>query len=141
VPFLGETDGITGAAMEELYDRFDALYEEAYGRGSAYREAGREMITFRVTAVGKLEKPNLERGRAFGFDAKDALKRNRSIYFEEYRDFVPTSVYDFERLNPGAEIAGPAIIETPVTTVVVNPGERAAMDEFRNLIIAKGENK
>jgi len=47
-------------------------------------------------------------------------------------------VYDFARLNPGSEIAGPAIIETQVTTVVVNPPDRATMDEFRNIVITTG---
>jgi N-methylhydantoinase A len=139
VPFPTETTEITVAAMDELYNRFDALYEKAYGQGSAYREAGREMITFRVTAVGELKKPNLERASAAGSEAKEALKGKREVYFQEYRKLVPTSVYDFERLNPGAEIAGPAIVETPVTTVVVNPGDRTTMDEFRNLVIRTGE--
>jgi N-methylhydantoinase A len=42
-------------------------------------------------------------------------------------------VYGFEPLHPRNEIPGPAIIETPVTTIVVNPGDRAVMDEYRNV--------
>ena len=33
---------------------------------------------------------------------------------------------------PGHEVAGPAIIETPVTTIVVNPKDHAVVDEFYN---------
>ena len=35
-------------------------------------------------------------------------------------------------------IAGPAVIETPVTTIVVNPKDRAEMDAFRNVVIHIG---
>jgi N-methylhydantoinase A/oxoprolinase/acetone carboxylase beta subunit len=41
-------------------------------------------------------------------------------------------------MEPGAEFAGPAIIETPVTTVVVNPPDRASMDQYRNIRIHLG---
>jgi hypothetical protein len=41
-------------------------------------------------------------------------------------------------MDPGAELAGPAIIETPVTTVVVNPHDRAVMDQYRNIRIHLG---
>jgi N-methylhydantoinase A/oxoprolinase/acetone carboxylase beta subunit len=41
-------------------------------------------------------------------------------------------------MRPGTEFAGPAIIETPVTTVVINPSDRAAMDEYRNIRIHLG---
>ena len=51
---------------------------------------------------------------------------------------LPTRVYDFNKMRPGTEFGGPAIIETPVTTVVVNPGDRAAMDEYRNIRIHLG---
>ena len=135
VPFPGGTGEITADAMEELYTRFDALYEKAYGRGSAYREAGREIIIFRVTAVGELQKPKIERASGRQTKPEGALKGKRDVYFEDYGKFVLTAVYDFERLNPGGEISGPAIVETPVTTVVVNPRNRAAVDDFRNIII------
>jgi N-methylhydantoinase A len=42
------------------------------------------------------------------------------------------------RLSPGMEISGPAIIETPVTTVVVNPNDRATVDEFMSIRILIG---
>ena len=39
---------------------FDDAYEKAYGKGSGYREAGKEILTFRVTAVGLLNKPRIK---------------------------------------------------------------------------------
>ena len=97
------------------------------------------MLSLRVTAVGKLARPAVHRSEAGPGDAAAARKGTRKAYFEEYGDFVPTEVYDFERLSAGAGIAGPAIIETPVTTIVVNPNDRAEMDEFRNVVIHVGQ--
>ena len=138
VPFPTGTGEITADSMEQLYTRFDALYEKAYGQGSAYREAGREIIIFRVTAIGELQRPKIECASMRETNTEEAVKGKRDVYFEDYGKFVPTAVYDFERLNPGSEISGPAIVETPVTTVVVNPPDRAAMDEFRNIVITTG---
>ena len=67
-----------------------------------------------------------------------AQKCKREVYFEEFRNYVPTDIYDFSRLLPGMEIFGPAIIETPVTTVVVNPNDRAMVDEFMSIRIFIG---
>lgn len=138
VPFLIGTGEITADTMEQLYSCFDLLYEKAYGQGSAYREAGREIIIFRVTAVGELHRPKIERATTRETNTEQAIKGKRDVYFEDYGKFVPAAVYDFERLRPGGEVSGPAIVETPVTTVVLTPRDRAAMDEFRNIIITTG---
>jgi N-methylhydantoinase A len=138
VPFPTGTGEISADSMEQLYNRFDLLYEKAYGQGSAYREAGREIIIFRVTAVGELQRPKIEGVSTRETNTEQALKGKRDVYFEDYDKFVPAAVYDFERLKPGGEISGPAIVETPVTTVVVTPRDRAAIDEFRNIIITIG---
>ena len=53
-------------------------------------------------------------------------------------NLLSTRVYDFVKIHPGIEFDGPAIIETPVTTMVVNPNDRAAMDEYRNIRIHLG---
>jgi len=141
VPFPPGTHPLTPMAIAELYERFDELYENAYGKGSAYREAGKEIITFRVTAIGELQKPEIERNFLEVNNAELAKKGNRDVYFEEYGKFVQTSVYDFDALRGGAEIPGPAIIETPVTTIVVNPKDRASLDELRNVIVSVGKNE
>ncbi|MDE0032388.1 MAG: hydantoinase/oxoprolinase family protein [Deltaproteobacteria bacterium] len=129
---LGDAD------LEQLYARFDDLYEQSFGQGAGYPEAGREMLSLRVTAIGKLARPAVHRSEAAPGDAREARKGTRAAHFEEHGDFVATDVYDFDRLSPGASLAGPAIIETPVTTIVVNPNDRAEMDEFRNIVIHIG---
>jgi N-methylhydantoinase A len=111
------------------------LYEQTYGPGSAYKEAGKELITFRVTAVGKLPKPNIKKERFRATRSTTGEKETRKVYFEEERNPILTPVYDFDALEPGHRIGGPAIIETPVTTIVVNPTNGAELDEFRNLKI------
>ncbi len=136
VPFPAGAEEITEKDMEELYVRFDELYEKAYGQGSGYWEAGKEIITFRVTGVGGLKKPSIKKEPLKKTSPDQALKGKREVYFQERGDFIPTAIFDFERMSPGMEISGPAVIETPVTTIVVNPRDRAWMDEFRNIGIS-----
>jgi N-methylhydantoinase A len=138
VPFMPGTATITDTDLEELYARFDAMYEKAFGQGSGYREAGKEILTFRLTANGLLKKPDIKAEPLHRSDGARALKAERAVYFEEARKFVTTRVYDFTRMEPGDEFTGPVIIETPVTTVIVNPHDRAAMDEYRNIRIHLG---
>lgn len=138
VPFPPDIADLTTRHLEEFYVAYDALYEKAFGKGSGYREAGMEMLTFRLTAVGKLPKPQIRREPLGRSEPERALKGTRPVYFTEYQDFTPTRIYDFANMQPGIEIPGPAIIETPVTTIVVNPHDLAMMDEFRNVRIRIG---
>ena len=139
VPLPTGTASLADADLERLYADFDDAYEKAYGKGSGYREAGKEILTFRVTAVGLLSKPRIKEEPAVEASADDARKPKRSVFFEELGDFAPTAIYDFQRMGPGMELSGPAVIETPVTTVVVNPRDRAEIDGFRNIRILVGD--
>jgi N-methylhydantoinase A len=134
---IGDAE-ITAEDLDELYSRFDEFYERSYGKGSGYREAGRELITFRSTARGRMARPQIKSETLQTYPQDGAVKEQRHVYFQEYRDFVRTKIFDFDRLKPGIEIAGPAVIETPVTTIVVNPKDRAAIDEFHNVRIFVG---
>ena len=85
-----------------------------------------------------MARPRVKRETLQKYAQDDAVKEQRNVYFEEYRDFVRTKIFDFEHLKPGIEIDGPAVIETPVTTIVVNPKDRATVDEFHNVRIFVG---
>lgn len=135
VPFPHGTTRLEENDIDELSNRFDELYEQAYGQGSAYREAGREIISFRVSATGKLPRPKIKKYSRANGNARDSLKGERDVYFQEHHDFVSAAVHDFERMQSGVEVAGPAIIETPVTTIVINPKDLAVLDEYRNVRI------
>jgi N-methylhydantoinase A len=133
VPFPAGIVELSENDMEEIYGRFDELYEQTYGSGAGYREAGKEITALRVVATGELKKPGLRRYRIQKQALETALKGERKVYFEEHQDFIPTKIYDYGRLTAGAELCGPAVIETPITTIVVNPNDRAVVDEFLNI--------
>jgi N-methylhydantoinase A len=138
VPFSVVTGTLEEKDMEELYASFDTLYEKAFGHGSGYREAGKEILTFRLTATGTLNKPDIRKEALVQSDGSEVVKDEREVYFQEYDKFTVTPVYDFTKIKPGTRFSGPAIIETPVTTIVVNPNDRAAIDEYRNMRIYVG---
>ncbi|MBT4426523.1 MAG: hydantoinase/oxoprolinase family protein, partial [Rhodospirillaceae bacterium] len=48
---------------------------------------------------------------------------------------VDTPIYHGDELSPGALIAGPAIIEEPTTTLVVNPGMSARLSDANNYLL------
>jgi N-methylhydantoinase A len=119
------TDDASAAA---LIDRFDARYDELFGEGAGFREAGVELLMVRVTGVGR--NPALELGAADagGADASAAHKGRRSIYWDGLGR-TDTDTYDGAKLGTGAVVEGPAVIELDHTSVVLHPGDRAEWRE------------
>jgi N-methylhydantoinase A len=60
------------------------------------------------------------------------VRKKREIYWPDLGKRKRTPVYDGELLASGNRIAGPAIVETADTTVVVQPGNRLRVDELGN---------
>ena len=56
----------------------------------------------------------------------------RPVYFGGWRD---TPIYRRDSLLPGMVLAGPAIVEQPDTTTVIEPGMRARVDAYGNLLV------
>ena len=126
---------LTEAALEHLIEDFEALYERRYGKGSGYREAGMEMTMFRLTARGLLQRPAMEKAALEGADASAAETGIRDIFVESEGALRPGRIYDFQRLRPGNEVPGPAVIHTPITTIVLQDAQTGRMDEYRNIVI------
>ena len=49
--------------------------------------------------------------------------------------WLDTPIFDRASLGRGATLAGPAIVEQPDTTVVIDPGATAVVDGLGNLVI------
>jgi N-methylhydantoinase A/oxoprolinase/acetone carboxylase beta subunit len=70
-----------------------------------------------------------------------ARRPSRTVYWADLGRAVETPVYDGIALRPGNSVAGPSVVETPDTTVVVPPGQRLSVDRFGNFEIELGEGR
>lgn len=127
---------MTEKDVEETCDTFERLYEQRYGKESAYREAGIEMVIFRMRGIGTLRRPDLKAEALAKPDSARAFVENRNIYCDNVRTIKEANGYDLEKLLPGNVVEGPAIIWTPITTIVVNPGQVATVDRYKNVVVA-----
>lgn len=123
------------AGLEHVVADFEALYERKYGKGSAYREAGVEMTQFRLTARGVLARPELLPLPVAGPDSTAARVGRRRIFVEKVGGMAEADIYDFEQLRPGNVVEGPAVVHTPITTIVLQAGQRGQLDAYRNMLI------
>jgi len=120
----------------KLQGIFEGKYEELYGVGAGYTKAGIEISAIRVDAVGVVAKPRLKTHDKKKSDSSEAIKGRREIFFTgSVKKFIDTPVYDYARLGAGNEIAGPAVIELPFTTILVPPGSRVIIDDYLNLLM------
>ena len=124
-----------GDGGEGVISRFVELYEAKYGAGTAYRQAGVEAMTFTVEATARLPVPTADLLPSEGTDSSHARKGERPVHLGG-SGFEAVAVYDVERLRPGNELPGPAVLESEDTTVLVRPGQRLRVDGLLNLRIA-----
>jgi N-methylhydantoinase A len=122
---------------EAVIERFTQLYEAKYGPGSAYHQAGVEAMTFVVEGVASLPLPEPTELPDAGRDPGDAETGERPVHLPSERA-VTARVYSAERLRPGNELSGPALVEAEDTTVLVHPSQRLWVDGLLNLRIEVG---
>ena len=126
---------ITADTLEATVERFETLYKQKYGEESTFREAGIELVTFRVRGTGLVQKPAPSLAELGDPDASHAVLETRRAYVTDTGEIAEVKGYDFERLRPGNVVPGPAIIWTPITTIVTGSRHTATCDALRNLRI------
>ena len=124
-------DGSGELSREIVQRAFTDTYSGAYGRLLPHVSV--RVLNLRTTVIGARPKIDLL-SMAPSADASIATARTglRQIWFGAWQE---AAVYDRLALPVGAEIAGPAVLEQPDTTILIEPGQRGVVDRFGNLLI------
>lgn len=122
--------------VDVLRSAFEARYQDLFGTGAALRSATPRVLRVGVEAVGPVAKPQLRAASLGSDDPGAAASGAREVFWPEAGRWVQTPIFDGPQLRPGNEIAGPAIIEHPGTTVVIPHDSAARIDEYLNTVIS-----
>jgi N-methylhydantoinase A len=90
---------------------------------------------FRLTARGLIERPRLEPLPLSRADSAHARIGRRPIFVDANSGMAEAHIYDFSKLAPGNVVSGPAVIHTPITTIVLQDKQRGTMDGYRNVLV------
>jgi N-methylhydantoinase A/oxoprolinase/acetone carboxylase beta subunit len=123
-------------AKQKIKESADVFHKE-HKRLYTFDRPGEpiEVISLRLQAVAYNTKPEFAKLSIQG-RASDALKGERDVYFDVYKAFKKTPIYDRMKLGTGSIIVGPAIIEEIETSTVIFPEQKAEVDEIGNIRIA-----
>ena len=126
----------TADTLRGLEESFNAKYETLFGRGTSFRSAGLQAITFRVTARAVLPgqaatRPQVE---VLSGGTTRPYTRRRAL-LDPSSGWQTADVYRYDHLGYGDVVAGPAIIEASSTTVVVPDWSNVVLDSFGNAVI------
>ncbi len=133
------SDGnVTQEVLEKMIHDFHIAHEQNFGYSNSSFNV--QLVNFRISAVGEVEKPNL---LSFPINNNAFLSKpveTRSVLFVGYDDYIRTPVYYRDSLIPGVHAEGPMIIDQMDCTTVVPPLWHIEVDEYMNLHLSRKEN-
>jgi len=134
--YFGQEHTVTIAATDlaewaDLRKQFDEAHERAYGYAAS--DVDVQLLNLRLTIVFPIERPRLpslprRTGTGPAFEARD-------IYSVAAADFVEHRVVQRGNLVAGDTIEGPAAIEEPGTTTIIDDGDTLSVEEHGCLMI------
>jgi N-methylhydantoinase A len=133
LPLAWRGDRVGAPTPQEIGAAFEAAYLRAYGRllpGGITR-----ILNLRTAVIGRRPKFDLA-SLAPTATGPVALRAHRKVHVGRWHE---AAVYDRLALPVGTRIAGPAILEQPDTTILVDPGLVAVVDRFGNVILSRDE--
>jgi N-methylhydantoinase A len=119
-----------GAGAEALRAAFVAQYEREYG--AALGDLDVVVVNARTIVTGRRDALATTAGEPASGAPEPST--TRMVCFDEW---TQTPVYRREDLRPGAELAGPLVVEQPDTTVLVEPGMHVVVDAAGNLVVTE----
>ena len=123
---------VDAASLDAVIQGFHGEHDRLFGFSL---DQPVEIVTLRVTARGQLESAAVAPLARRTGTAAEALIGQRLVYFDDADGFRPCGIYDRAKLAPGSSISGPAILENIDSTVIIDPGWRATIDNYGNCIM------
>ena len=138
LPVSVEGGRVTPPSRAEIAEAFDAAYLKSYGR--LLEKGTRRVMNLRTAVIGR--RPKFDLGAlapAEGGTVEGALKGHREVHFGDA--WHETAIFRRLELPVGAVIEGPAILEQPDTTILIEPGLSGTVDRFGNILIEPKEKR
>ncbi|MFD2252545.1 N-methylhydantoinase A [Pseudochelatococcus lubricantis] len=124
---------VAQASLDALHQGFLDAHRQLYGFIAENEPV--QFVTFRLSAIGLVDKATFPPQEDAGPDAGAAVTGKRDVWMVEAGGFIPATLYNRDLLRPGNRIEGPAIIDQMDTTTVLPPGLVATVDPYLNLIL------
>ncbi|MDT3671829.1 MAG: hydantoinase/oxoprolinase family protein [Aromatoleum sp.] len=124
---------ISASDIQSLAEEFHERHKELYTFSLPWVTV--EFRNVRLIAKVKGQKIDMSRIDEGGSDSAAALKGTRQCYFGS--GYRRTPIYDGDRLLANNTVAGPAVIEEPLTTLVIPENFNCSIDAYGNYLIER----
>lgn len=126
-----DTTGVTGDIVRLA---FEAAYSAAFSR--LLKGLPVKIVSLRTAAIGRRPRFDLTAlAPPVGLSLESARMGQRPVWF--FGEWRAAAIWSRLDLPLGAEIKGPAVLEQPDATTVVEPGMAAIVDRLGNLVITR----
>jgi N-methylhydantoinase A len=119
--------------ISALTNDFHAAHERVF----TIKESGKsiECVNWLSQAIAKMPEVKQKEAQYASEDPSAALTDIRQAYFRDLGGMAKTQIYRGSKLARGNVIRGPAVIEEPVTTIVIPPGSVTTVTKWGNYLI------
>ncbi|HEU5373735.1 MAG TPA: hydantoinase/oxoprolinase family protein [Gaiellaceae bacterium] len=118
--------------VAELRRRFDRVHNEILAHVDPDSDV--EFVTWKTKVECRLRGGPIATPEA---RIGSANPTRRDVHFHD-SGRLETTILDLDSLTVGEEVQGPAIVQSPVTTIVIDPGARATRTKTASLVIETG---
>lgn len=126
---LAEADPASPGFLPALKEAFHAAHRELFGIED--RDSEIEMLNWKAQVSCRIWEPSGNVRAASGSSRPD---RSRPVSFGGH-PLAPAPVYKVEDLAGGAAVEGPAIVESPFTTICVDPGVSVVLNPSGSIVL------
>ncbi len=134
VRYVGQSFDLNVPLTVQFRKEFDRIHQERYGY--CQPDAAIEIVNVRVQAIGRITPPSIPQQPLGSTDPSSAMWEESPVVLSQSIQAVPH--YWGNRLRPGHEVSGPAIIVLDDTTVYLGPTDQAKIDIYSNILIDVG---
>ncbi len=121
---------VDGHEVEELEHDFHAMHQDVFAIADPASSV--EILAWRGRVSCRLH--HGQPGQVLGNTVARKTQTSRTAYWPKIGEIL-TDVWVFDDMSPEIHVTGPAIIESAVTTVVVEPGAMAERKRSGSLVI------
>ena len=115
--------------LERIVEAFESVYRGEYG--NTLGNIPKTIVSLKTAVSGVRAKPDMG-SRPLGVARPATSASWRDVYLGGW---ARTPIYQRRDLEPGMTFDGPAIVEQGDTTSVIEPGMRARVDAFDNILV------